>query len=706
MRICIIGSSGYIGSFLTKHLMKKYYVCGIDIIENSYTHYNINARHLQQNTIEGFDIIIYLAGLSGRLQCISASANDVIQNNITDVIDFAKKLNNKQLFIYASTAGILEGSHEIPASETWIVQEDILDSYTKSMYQREKAIATLTNTNTIGLRFGTVIGTSPKQRFDLVHIAMMKAAYQHCQFEVANPYCHRAILFIWDLYNIIVKLIESYKDFTNLLQDNHHVFNLASYNTRIIDVANDIQDITSIKYSITKDEGISGFSLDCSKIKNTLSLQDYMTKSQKFVIQHLKDNIGHICGGEWMLKCRVCSSKNLEEIINLGYQPLANNYLDDTDEQDKYKLCVLRCLDCHHTGLDFNVAPVVLFRNYQYVSGTTKTLCEYFAYLAKKINNDILVARKKVVLEIACNDGSQLDEFKKLGWETWGVDPALNIVSNVSSKGHNIMCGFWGVDKFQDKIADTEFDVIVAQNVLAHVPNPINFLCACADVMSRNTLLYIQTSQCNMYMNGEFDTIYHEHASYFTVNSMKKATELAGLGILEVTKENIHGVSYLFKIKKAISTGYLPLLHEEYQYGMYSSEFYRYYKSMVNNTMKWTKEQLENMKQNNIDVIGFGCPAKAVVMLNYFNIDNEYIKYICDDATMKHNKYVPGKKIKIFPCDKLYLEYGKGDKPVCIWVLAWNFYDEIISKIRGNFEDIGNVTVMRIFPRVVQQSLT
>lgn len=680
-KIIIIGSSGYIGSYLYQNLLKnnEYNIIGYDIKPSLYTNYIKKGCDVD---VTDADIVIYLAGISRRLLCENDSWENIYNNNIIDIMEVGKKMTEKQLLIYASTAGVLEGSYNNPANENYDVQENLLDKYSLSMFEREKMIKKL-STRTIGLRFGTVIGISPMQRHDLVHVAMIKFAYLNCNIEVSYPKCYRAILDIMDLYKSIKAIINN-----NSFNNNHNVYNLASFNTTIEEIAKDISKITNIPYKIIKDDNsMKGFSIDNNKFINTYNIE--LNSNNYILINNLKENIGYICINEEYIEknCRVCKKSNLTTIIDLGYQPLANNFVEKPIIQSTYPLCLIRCKDCNHTQLNYTIKPEVMFRNYQYNSGTSQTLRNYFKELAIECIKDSGIINGGNVLEIACNDCSQLDEFKKLGWNTFGVDPAINLVKEGIKNGHTIHCGFWGTEM----IDFPQPDIILAQNVLAHVPDPILFLQSCYNFMNENTILYIQTSQCNMYINGEFDTIYHEHLSYFTISSMMKAADLSSLCIKSITKKNIHGTSYFFKMmkKSLICKNHSEeLINEE----NYSDIFYNNYRNKIQEIKLWVHETINMCVKNGFKIIAYGAAAKGMTILNYFNILN--IEYIIDDAIMKHYKYTPGSNIVIKPIDVI-----SDEDNICIIVLAWNFIDEIISNIQKLRKDKNKVTnIIQVFP--------
>jgi hypothetical protein len=200
-----------------------------------------------------------------------------------------------------------------------------------------------------------------------------------------------------------------------------------------------------------------------------------------------------------------------------------------------------------------------------------------------------------------------------------------------------------------------------------------------------------------MYLNGEFDTIYHEHLSFFTISSMMKAAELSNLVIINITKEQIHGTSYLFQMKKKNKTcsehssQAIEEYNKEKDIGLYSDYFYDIYRDIIKNIKEWIQDKMTECKNFNKKVIAYGAAAKGMTMLNYFNIKN--IKYIVDDATMKHNLYTPGTNIKIYPVSKL----SEDNDDLCILVLAWNFIDEIVKKIKQQ-RGFKNTYIIKVFP--------
>jgi len=376
--------------------------------------------------------------------------------------------------------------------------------------------------------------------------------------------------------------------------------------------------------------------------------------------------------------CLACNSKKLSTVLNLNKQPLANSFLKSKSKKEKkYELKVNACLKCNHLQLSIAVSPDIIYKNYDYVSGTTKT---YKKYMKKFYNFCIKNLNKKVnknILDIGCNDGSQLDVFKKNKFKTFGVDPAKNI-HKISSKKHKVFCDFFNsrtVEKLNQK-----FDLIIMQNSFAHNPNPFELLKNIKKLMHEESTLVIQTSQADMCKNNEFDTVYHEHINFFNINSMNELTKRANLELCDVEKNPIHGSSYLFVIKKYSKRK--KIKKYLYQERYLDIQYYRKWGNNCSSIVKNIKTKLKRISKNEY-ILGYGAAAKANTFLNYSNIK---LKYIIDDNKFKQNKFCPGSKILIKSIDFL----KKIKKDIYIMPLAWNFYFEIkekVKKVRPNYKD-------------------
>jgi nucleoside-diphosphate-sugar epimerase/2-polyprenyl-3-methyl-5-hydroxy-6-metoxy-1,4-benzoquinol methylase len=660
-KIGIIGYNGYIGSYIYDTLIKDgYSVIGLD-----YRYKPINITEISY-----LDIIIYTGGVTTRSLCSNISNEIINKNSINDIINISSKMNKEQLFIYMSTSAIYEGYGKIPQMESSQIYEDLLDQYTLSMYKKESAIADIKHINSIGLRIGMTCGISRKQRYDLAFMNMVHSSLTEgiIYKDINNP--SRSILGLEDLYRCIVAIIYNSKSLKGA-----HIYNICSFNSDIFQLADFISSElkSSIKDVNNKSKAI-GFSMNNEKFCKEFNFSFLETKESilyKFIEN--KDNFQ-----SFTTKCRICKESSLELILDLGNQPLANNLLLNKDDIcNIFPLNIYRCVNCCHTQLGCTISPLKMFDSYTYVSGVSKSTIEHFKMISEYLS--LNSKGNNTVLEIASNDGCQLDFFKKNGYQTFGIDPASNICEISNKKGHTIICDYWG-DKYF-KILPPSFDIILAQNVLAHVPDPMKFIKKCIDYMTEDTILYLQTSQSEMYINNEFDTIYHEHMSFFTLESFKYLAEKSNLFIHDINKFSIHGVSYGIILKKMSSnqkhsSKFINLLEEEHSVGMYNTEFYYKYRS---NVIKFKYDILNILEECKKDytIVGYGAAAKGITMLNY--IDFKDVEYIVDDCKFKYGKFTPGLKIPIVNKDVLINDM----RNLLIIILPWNIKEELIQKIRS-----------------------
>lgn len=377
-------------------------------------------------------------------------------------------------------------------------------------------------------------------------------------------------------------------------------------------------------------------------------------------------------------KCLCCGSKNIKKFLDLGHQPLANNLLLNCDgEYYQAPLSVNVCETCWHSQLSVSVDPEVLFRDYYYVTGTSKTMHKYCEYLADVLHN-MFTGKSAKILDIASNDGTFLDKFNKYGWDLYGVDPAENLEPLAKEKGIKTFVDFFGTDEIDFGV---KFDFITAMNVFAHVPNPLEFLLECEKNLTDGGKIIIQTSQRDMIEERQFDTVYHEHISFFSVKSMQAICSRAGLFLNDLILPEIHGKSYVFIISKEQkqSDRLLKRLSYEEEIGRYHMDLYDTFQDNI----IALKESFHNSLTQK-PLVAFGAAAKGIVALHSLGINPEYV---VDENTLKVGKIIPKLNIPIVEPDKL----SSWDEDLDVLILAWNFKDEIIKKIhkiRGDRDNI------------------
>lgn len=402
-------------------------------------------------------------------------------------------------------------------------------------------------------------------------------------------------------------------------------------------------------------------------------------------------SIGFIDSCKKLTACIACGDDNLVPVLNLGLQPLANSYKTHPDDLDHtYPLAINRCGKCFHVQLTHSVNPDLLFKHYLYVSGTSETQLRYFEGFAEQALKQWMEPDLRV-LDVGCNDGSQLDAFKSRGAKTYGVDPAVNLHEKSSAK-HNVLCQYFTPGIFEDV---APFDLIICQNAFAHNYDQLAFLTTAATLMHDDSQLIITTSQADMLINREFDTIYHEHLSFYNTRSMQELCARAGLYLTDLRFHPIHGNSAIYTIEKRArpSQAINIRLRQEENQGIYSFDLYESYARGAWQIILSFKETIERYRNDGAKLIGYGAAAKGNTLLNAAGVK---LDCIIDDNPLKQGLFTPGVGTPIVEPTALN---AYADKNILFVPLAWNFFEEITQRIktlRGGRKD----SYLRYFPKV------
>jgi SAM-dependent methyltransferase len=383
--------------------------------------------------------------------------------------------------------------------------------------------------------------------------------------------------------------------------------------------------------------------------------------------------------------CIACGSDDIFEVTSLGSQSPANDLLESLDDEyAEYPLGLNACRVCGHGQLSYFVDPSELFKNYTYVSSTSQTMKDYMSTLAKFIFN--VSGPNAKILEIGSNDGLFLKSLKSAGiYNFIGIDPAEDIVKKASSEGLKSVVGFWPQDKAL--IEDKDFDVIIGQNVFAHNSSPLESLNEVKNYLSQTGLAIFQTSQADMTINGEFDTIYHEHCSFFCESSMSALAERAGLKLIYTRYVNMHGTSSLYIMcHKDYDTDISYLTDCADQAGLASmdatgdKESQRYFRSETDwkdfseeahSRIKCVKEYVMEYARSGCNIVAVGAAAKAITFLRAADIQPSVF---LDESKLKLHKYIAGLDVQISDFSNV------SDNDFYI-VTAWNFAPEIAKKL-------------------------
>lgn len=395
-------------------------------------------------------------------------------------------------------------------------------------------------------------------------------------------------------------------------------------------------------------------------------------------------------------KCLACGSIDLVATLDLKDQPLANNFQKHAGIQKSdlwFPLAINRCEDCDHLQLTHAVDPEIIYKNYLYVSGTSPTYVKYMDWYARFVAEQCPGAIS--VFDIGCNDGSQLDAFKKLGFITYGIDPAENLYP-ISSARHETWQGFWNDETYT--IIGQKFDVISSQNAFSHIPDPLSYLKNCANSLTHNGKIFISTSQADMVINGEFDTIYHEHISYYNARSMQALAERAGLYLIDVIKTPIHGISYIFILsKKNINPARVQNILKQETH-LHRPSLYDKWANNVDSLLVKLVSEIDNYRNWGYTIVGYGAAAKGMTLINASNI---ILDCVIDDNPLKQGLYCPGTSIPVVGID--WLDQLTDKERVVFIPLAWNYYRDIVDKIRQVRKNKSDI-FLKYFPNIAPES--
>jgi hypothetical protein len=405
-------------------------------------------------------------------------------------------------------------------------------------------------------------------------------------------------------------------------------------------------------------------------------------------------------------QCRACESRRLSVVLSLGMQPLANSLPRSPsafDDEAFYPLDVYFCEECSLLQLLDVIDAEVLFRDYIYVTGTSSTIAEHNERYARAVIEQVGAGRNDLILEIASNDGSLLSCFAPYGVRTLGVEPATNIAQMARSAGIET------VNEFFDRAtaatllrAHGPAKAVLANNVLAHVDDPRDFLAGVRSLLAIDGFAIFEVPYIGELLDRlEYDTIYHEHLCYFSVTTLLRLADAAGLSIRRVDRVPVHGGSLRVYARLASGgTGHadavLAMALQEERDGLRRKATYLKFADRVADTRTSLLALLNRLRDEGRSVAAYGAPAKGNTLLNYCGIGTDLVAYTVDRNTLKVGRYTPGTHLPILPVETL-LER----QPDHVLILAWNFADEIIAQ-QAEYRDRGGRFILPIpEPRIV-----
>jgi hypothetical protein len=398
--------------------------------------------------------------------------------------------------------------------------------------------------------------------------------------------------------------------------------------------------------------------------------------------------------------CRVCDTTDLDPVLSLGPTPLANAFLRSPDAfaaERSYPLDLYFCHRCSLLQLLDVVNPEVLFRHYLYVTGTSATMAAHNSAYARTLVDLLGLGPGDLVAEVASNDGSLLRSFAAYGVRTVGIEPARNLAAEAEASGIETVGEFFTRELAGRLRADRgPARAVVANNVLAHVDDPRAFLGGCRDLLTDDGLVTVEVPYVGELVDRvEYDTVYHEHLSYFSIASLLRLCETANLSAVRIDRLPVHGGSlrlYLSRSARGHAPEVCALEANERRAGLSDVARYRQFAADVQESRDALVALLEQLAAEGRRVAGYGAPAKANTLLNFCRIDTRLLRYTVDKNPRKVGLFTPGAHIPVRDVSALYAAGRDADYVV---ILAWNLAEEIMQQ-QGAFRDCGGRFVIPV----------
>ena len=404
--------------------------------------------------------------------------------------------------------------------------------------------------------------------------------------------------------------------------------------------------------------------------------------------------------------CRVCKSTKLIGVLQIGMTPLANAFLKKEQldlPETFYPLEVYFCENCTFLQLGHVVSPVVLFKNYVYVSSTSSVFINHFKSFASQMIKRFNLNKKSLVVDIGSNDGILLKPFKEQGIRVLGIEPAAHIAEMAKKDGIYTEAKFFSINLAKQIVKKRgKAKIVTGTNVFAHIDDLDEVIEGVNEILADDGVFITESPYLVDFLKERyFDLVYHEHLSYWAIKPLIRLFDRFGMTVVDVQKVPVHGGSIRVfaargkKLKEAnASVSGFKDLEQKMQLSDINT-YFNYANKILENKRKLIN-LLTDLKLKGNKIVAYGAPAKGNTLLNYFKIGREFIDYIVDDSPLKQGLFTPGTHIPVLPPTRL-----KRDNPQYLFILAWNFADSIIKK-HAWFKDKGGKFIIPVpSPKII-----
>ncbi|MHA1538484.1 MAG: methyltransferase domain-containing protein [Alphaproteobacteria bacterium] len=385
--------------------------------------------------------------------------------------------------------------------------------------------------------------------------------------------------------------------------------------------------------------------------------------------------------------CRFCGSPLSESFVDLGTTPLANSYIDAGDaghSERCFPLHAFVCDACFLVQLPAHESPEEIFSDYAYFSSYSDSWLDHArAYCTAMVERFDIDENARVV-EVASNDGYLLQFFKERGVSVLGIEPAANVAEVAESKGIPTLVRFFGV-RSAKCLAERgkQADLLIANNVLAHVPDINDFVAGLRLALRPSGVLTIEFPHLlNLLAETQFDTIYHEHFSYLSLTTTERILKAHGLSVFDVEELPTHGGSLrIFACRedsgRTVTTNPARIRAAEKKAGLRRIDTYRRFDAKAQAVRRDLRDFLAGVKKAGKTIAGYGAPAKGNTLLNYCGIGPDLLPYTVDVSPHKQGRLLPGSRIPVLDPSAIAER-----QPDYVLILPWNIREEIVEKMK------------------------